>query len=137
LVNVRSGALTLRQVGGHTIHLKVKVRVVNGHTVVVLTFRTDNLNPQALADGNYALRIDGNRLFDATGQPLPLRKEVRFWRLFGGVFGDGSLSARDLTVFSEVMAGDPAMQQFRRLFVPATMDDLWHLDAALGLPFSG
>src|SRR5262249_54116352 len=59
LVNVRSGALTLRQVGGHTIHLKVKVRVVNGHTVVVLTFRTDNLNPQALADGNYALRIDG------------------------------------------------------------------------------
>jgi hypothetical protein len=42
----------LSQVGGQTISLTVPVRVVNGQTVVELTFRTNNLDPHALGDGN-------------------------------------------------------------------------------------
>jgi hypothetical protein len=69
-VTLQRGAFQLRR-GSKSIQLKERVEETNGQTVVTLTFYTNNRDRRALADGRYMLSIDGSRILDAFGQPIP------------------------------------------------------------------
>jgi hypothetical protein len=76
-------------------------------------------------------------LRDVQGLPRVVNRKVSVFRLFGDSNGNGKLDAEDLNLFQRGVARDPAARPFRLLFRPATLDDLRHRDAALGLPFLG
>jgi hypothetical protein len=69
-VSLLPGAFQLQR-GSKPIQLKERLEETDGQTVVTLTFRTNNRDRRALADGRYVLSIDGSRIRDAFGQPIP------------------------------------------------------------------
>jgi hypothetical protein len=108
IVSLASGAFVLTaNSGGAAIGLAQAVQVVNGQTVVTLTFTGPGIVGGSLADGRYTLRVVGSQVTDSLGTALDGDGDgqpggdnlTALFRLFGDVNGDGALNGLDLTAF--------------------------------------
>src|SRR5439155_7909968 len=70
VVTVDAGAFVLRPIGGSTVGLNQTVSVVDGQTVVMLTFAGTDIVGGSLADGRYTLNVLSGRVRDALGNAL-------------------------------------------------------------------
>jgi hypothetical protein len=107
IVTVDPAAFRLSNQYGRLVPLRVVTGNFNGKTVATLTFSGPGIIAGSLADGSYALVIDGNRIRDGLGQAVDGDRNgiaggnavVRFFRLFGDSDGDGDVDRRDLAAF--------------------------------------
>jgi hypothetical protein len=101
------GAFEVRRQDGQLIDLNLVTSLVNGRTVVVLTFTGSGVLGGSLADGNYTLTIWSDRVHDAQGRSLDGDSDGtaggdhtdNFFRLYGDSDGDRDVDARDLGRF--------------------------------------
>jgi hypothetical protein len=70
VVTIDPGAFTLQQVGGGAVALSPSNSVVNGKTVVVLTFTGTGIVGGSLADGSYVLTVSASKVRDQQGTAL-------------------------------------------------------------------
>jgi ELWxxDGT repeat protein len=119
------GAFQLKNARGHDFSrdLEVASSVVNGKTVVVLTFRGRDIIGGSLPDGDYTLTIRGDRVHDAAGQALDgdghgdegSNHVDKFWRLFGDAEGNHRVDEFDRELFLRAYGshvGDPTYLSF-------------------------
>jgi hypothetical protein len=118
VVTVDQGAFELTGVSG-SIGLSAVPALLNGRTVVTLTFTDSGLIGSSLADGNYTLMVHGDHVHDRLGRALdgsgdgtPGSDHLEtFFRLFGDGNGDRHVDMADLLAFLSTFghsAGDPA-----------------------------
>jgi hypothetical protein len=118
------GAFTVRGQDGSVIDVEVVTRVLfGGQTVSVIVFVGDDQIGGSLADGNYTLTIDGDRILNAAGQALDAdgdgaaggERVDAFFRLYGDGDGDRDVDVRDLIQFAGSLgkkAGDAGFLSF-------------------------
>jgi hypothetical protein len=124
-VTLSPDAFQLKNARGHDFSrdLQVASSVVNGKTVVVLTFRGRDIIGGSLPDGDYTLTIRGVRVHDAAGQALDgdgngdegSNHVDRFWRLFGDAEGNHEVDEADRELFRSAFGshvGDPTYVSF-------------------------
>jgi hypothetical protein len=70
VVSLTDTAFVLLRQDGTAVGLKLSTSVVDGKTVVVITFIGDDLIDGALPDGSYTLTIHGNQIRNSQGQAL-------------------------------------------------------------------
>jgi hypothetical protein len=106
-VTIGDGAFEVRRKGGPRVAVEVVSAVVDGRTVVTLTFAGKGLVGGSLADGNYTLTIHGDRIRDSAGRALDAdgdgdaggERIDAFFRLFGDSDGDRDVDVEDLRQF--------------------------------------
>jgi hypothetical protein len=108
VVTLDPGAIELVRQEGGTFAPDIAETVMNGQTVVTLTFSGAGIIGGSLPDGHYTLTIHGNLVHDAatglaldgagTGTAGSDHVET-FFRLFGDADGDGHVDLADLELF--------------------------------------
>jgi RHS repeat-associated protein len=108
VVALAAGAFVLSpDAGGPAISLNQAVQIVNGRTVVTLTFAGTGIIGGSLADGRYTLTIVSVNVHDSLGVALDGDGDGQaggdsvshLFRLFGDVNGDGVVNGLDLALF--------------------------------------
>jgi hypothetical protein len=119
VVTLGAGAFDLRTTGGAAVALTRTVNVVNGQTVVVLTFTGPDIVGGSLADGRYTLKVVGSQVTDSLGNLLDGDGDgqaggdnlTALLRYYGEVNGDGVVNGADFGFFRPAFgttAGNPA-----------------------------
>jgi hypothetical protein len=106
-VTLDPGAFELSRQDGSPVELNVAASVVNGQTVVVLTFAGPDIIGGSLADGSYTLTARADRVHDRFGRELDGDGDGSaggdrvdgFFRLFGDSDGDGNVDQLDRDLF--------------------------------------
>ncbi len=107
VVTIDSDAFRLVREDGTVVGLVESSQVVDGQTVVTLTFDGAGIVGGSLADGRYTLTAFADRIHDATGQSLdgdgdgtPAGDHIdHLFRLFGDADGDGDVDNKDYFAF--------------------------------------
>jgi hypothetical protein len=107
VVSLDEGALELRDESGELVKVALSASVVEGKTVVVITFVGNGVIAGSLPDGSYTLRVRGDRVHDGWGRNLDGDgdgllggdRTESFFRLFGDANGDGKVDRTDLALF--------------------------------------
>jgi hypothetical protein len=108
VVTLAAGAFVLTpDAGGPAVALNPAVSVVNGQTVVSLTFTGAEIIGGSLADGRYTLTVVSANVRDALDAALDGDGNgqaggdnvTRLFRLYGDGNGDGAVNGLDLTAF--------------------------------------
>jgi hypothetical protein len=114
VVTIDPGAFTLQHVGGGAVGLNPSTSVVNGQTVVVLTFTGTGIVGGSLADGSYALTVSASKVRDQQGTALDGNGDGTagddftladngqargLFRLFGDGDGNRVVNQGDLSLF--------------------------------------
>lgn len=119
LLTVDAGALALHRLSGRRYVTFAGVQqsqtVVDGKTVVTLTFAGRGFPGSSLTDGFYRLQVFGQRIRNAAGELLDGDGNgtaggnylTTFRRLFGDVDGNGRVDALDLNAWRQTSAGNP------------------------------
>ncbi len=110
-VALAAGAFELKTARGKTVPLKITTRLVDGKSVVVLSFRGAGIIGGSLADGSYQLIIHGAKIRNASGTQLDGNRDGRpggdavtaFFRKFGDADGDGDVDAADAKLFGRAL----------------------------------
>jgi hypothetical protein len=97
VVTLGAGAIEVDRVGGTAEGVLLKASVVNGRTVVVVTFTGSDIVGGSLSDGDYQLVVHGGLVTGAAGQHLTGGDVTqKFFRLFGDFKGEGTVTLADL-----------------------------------------
>lgn len=124
VVALDPGAFVLRSTAGAIVGLNQSVGVVNGQTVVTLTFTGQDIVGGSLADGRYALTLLSSRVRDSLGNSLDGDADgqaggdyvASLFRLFGDVNGDGAINGLDLTGFRAAFGSTTGDSTYRDFF---------------------
>jgi hypothetical protein len=101
IVTLRTGAIEVDRVGGAAEGVLLNSSVVNGHTVVVVTFTSSDIVGGSLSDGDYQLVVHSSLVTGAAGQHLTGGDVTqKFFRLFGDFKGEGTVTLADLAQIS-------------------------------------
>ncbi|HVK18106.1 MAG TPA: hypothetical protein VM533_14260, partial [Fimbriiglobus sp.] len=103
VVTLDPGAFGLQRQDGSEVGLNVATSVVDGRTIVVLTFTGSGVVGGSLADGGYTLTVRGDHVRDGEGRELDGDRDGNgggdrvddFSRLFGDSDGDGDVDQLD------------------------------------------
>ncbi|HTK75287.1 MAG TPA: glycoside hydrolase family 76 protein [Gemmataceae bacterium] len=118
-VTLGAGAFVLTpDAGGATVGLSQSVSVVNGQTVVTLTFTGPGIVAGSLADGRYTLRVVGSQVTDSLGTTLDGDGDgqpggdstTALYRLYGDANGDRRVDNADFFLLKQTFlrsTGDP------------------------------
>ena len=112
------GAIELRRQDGSLVSAHFNISLLGGKTVAVLTFVGSEFVGGSLADGNYTLTVQADRVHDRWGRELDGdgdgssggNRVDGFFRLFGDTDGDRDVDLHDLAQFLSTFgrrAGDP------------------------------
>jgi hypothetical protein len=101
------GAVELRRQDGTQVDARVRISLVGGKTVAVLTFAGPEFVGGSLADGSYTLTVRADRVHDRWGRELDGNGDglaggdlaEGFHRLFGDSDGDGDVDRQDRDLF--------------------------------------
>ena len=112
-VTIDAGAFELRRQDQSLVGLNVAVSLVEGQTVAVLTFTGPGIIGGSLADGNYTLTVQAERVHDRWGRELDGDADDSaggdradaFFRLFGDSDGDRDVDAADFAAFRGAFGG--------------------------------
>jgi hypothetical protein len=102
-VVVDPGAIELRRQDGTLVDARVRISLVGGKTVAVLTFAGPGFTGGSLADGSYTLTVLADHVHDRWGRELDGdgdgsaggNRVDAFFRLFGDSDGDGDVDGQD------------------------------------------
>jgi hypothetical protein len=116
-VTLDDGAIEVGLVGGGAEGVVLSTAVVDGLTVVTVTFTGDDIVAGSLGDGRYQLVVHAGLVHDGLGQALGGGVDYLdvFFRLFGDVQGTGSVDDTDLALFQAALGtqgGDPGYLWF-------------------------
>jgi hypothetical protein len=89
--------------------------VVNGETVVTLTFPSEEFNGGSLMDGIYSLYITGTEVM-AGNLPMVADHVTTFHRLFGDVDGDRDVDGRDVRTIGRAVGSGEGDPDYRRAY---------------------
>jgi hypothetical protein len=112
------GAIEVRRQDGSLVDARVRISLVGGKTVAVLTFAGPDILGGSLADGNYTLTVRADRVHDRWGRALDGDADGAaggdradaFFRLYGDSDGDRDVDLHDLWRFLGTLGrrpGDP------------------------------
>ena len=112
------GAIELHRQNGSLVHTQVRISLLNGKTVAVLTFAGPDIIGGSLADGSYTQTIRSDLVHDRWGRELDGDgngsaggdRVDNFFRLFGDSDGDGDVDQQDRDLFRSAFktsAGEP------------------------------
>jgi hypothetical protein len=87
-MNQLVGQLSLSRVGGLSGTLTLNGSLAGGGTQVVLTFSGSSIIGGSLPDGRYTL------------SGTPLATPLQLWRLYGDLYGNGSVTSADVAAFN-------------------------------------
>ena len=101
------GAIELRRQDGTLVDAQISISLASGKTVAVLTFAGPEFIGGSLADGDYTLTIQADRVHDRWGRELDGDSDGSaggdrvdsFFRLFGDSDGDGDVDQLDRDLF--------------------------------------
>ncbi len=110
-VTLAAGAIELKTARGKTVPLKITPRLVDGKSVLVLTFRGPGIIAGSLADGSYQLIIHASKIHNTSGTQLDGDRDgtpggdaiTAFFRKFGDTDGDGDVDAKDAKAFARAL----------------------------------
>jgi RHS repeat-associated protein len=120
-VTLDPGAFSLQRIGGTSVALTPTVFILNGQTVVVLTFTGAGIVGGSLADGKYALAVNAAAAHDHLGNGLDGNGDGTagddytladsgqaggLYRLFGDANGDRVVNQADLSLLRTVFGAN-------------------------------
>jgi hypothetical protein len=118
VVTLGAGAIEVDRVGGAAEGVLLNSSVVNGRTVVVVTFTGSDIVGGSLSDGDYQLVVHGGLVTGAAGQHLTGGDVTqKFFRLFGDFKGEGTVTLADLAQISGALGAKTGGAKY-----------LWYLD---------
>jgi predicted outer membrane repeat protein len=94
-VTLSSGAVVVDKRGGGAEGLVLSESVVNGESVVNVTFIGSDIIGGSLLDGSYTLVVNAVDVHDQAGEAMAANANDSFWRLFGDARGTGLVNALD------------------------------------------
>jgi hypothetical protein len=97
--NDPAAAFALTRTGGGTIALSAVAAIIDGHSVVTLTFLSGT-QFGSLVDGRYVLNVDSSRIHDIALNELQPIAPTNFHRYFGDINGDANVDISDFGQFS-------------------------------------
>jgi predicted outer membrane repeat protein len=97
-VTLSAGAITVAKQGGGAEGVVLSQSVVNGHTVVTVTFAGADIIGGSLADGRYTLTVNAADVHNGRGQAMAANASDNFWRLFGDARGTGFVDPLDFVM---------------------------------------
>jgi hypothetical protein len=98
-VSLSSGAIVVDKKGGGAEGLVLTQSLVNGETVVNVTFTGSDIIGSSLSDGNYTLIVNAADVHNQQGEAMAANASDAFWRLFGDTRGTGYVDALDYEMF--------------------------------------
>jgi RHS repeat-associated protein len=111
-VTLSSGAIVVDKTTGGAEGLVLSESVVNGDTVVNVTFTGNDIIGGSLADGNYKLIVNAADVHNQSGKAMAANASDAFWRLFGDARGTGFVDAKDLDLLLSAVRAQTMISVF-------------------------
>jgi hypothetical protein len=124
VMTIDPGAFTLRLISGAAIGLSQTVTLLDGRTVVTLTFSGAGIVAGSLADGLYTLTVDATKVRDGQGNALDGDSNgtaggdyvLNLHRRYGDVNGDRFVNGADFAPFRTAFGTGPGDPNYNAAF---------------------